>query len=138
MPILKKLSEIIGWIVIAFALVSIFTPSIVQNIPTAEARAARRYLWCERIPINSVTYVDTTFPTEWESVSLLTDSSDALLRFAGISDTTSFSSRTLYKLRDGDVLDFGSADKLKRISIRSSILAVDTLFLIGYKDTPQY
>lgn len=119
---------------VLFVLAALITS---PNIENAEARRARRYLWIERIPINSVTYTDTLFPIPWEQVSVICDSGDARIQFSG-SDTSSFSSRIKYKLRDGDALIFGPADKLRRISARASVLTNDTLYLVGYKSESQF
>lgn len=128
---MKTLNTILVAVVLYLTALTVSTPE------NAEARRARRYLWIERIPINSVTYTDTLFPTPWEQVSIICDSGDARIQFSG-NDTSSFSSRIKYKLRDGDALSFGPADKLRRISARSSVLTADTLYLVGYKDVAQF
>lgn len=119
--------------IILFMAAMLFNSSSVENV---EARRARRYLWMQSFPITN-SPIDTLLPTSWEEVTFITRDYNAHIRVSG-DDTSGFSSNPNYYLKAAQAINFGPADRVRRLYVVSEN-ATDTLYALGYKSvTPSY
>lgn len=135
---MSKLTAIIGLAVITLFLLvflsSHYSPK--TNISASPLPRASRYLWVQTFPVTT-TKLDCTFSNVWFQVTMKSLSKNLFIKFAADGDTTSFNSRIEFKLLAGENISFGSAVKVRRISVRTEA-GTDTLYAIGYKSTRQF
>ena len=94
----------------------------------------QRYFWCDSIPVSG-THQDSAFAVEWDYVTIYSDSVDLWLR-AGAPDVANWASRMAFILEDWTFMNFGPANKLKRLEFWSKA-GTGVIYLIGFKKSRQ-
>lgn len=119
------MKRLLGAVALLFLLLSI-----------AQAQVGDRYYWADTLNI-STTERDTTFSTEWEEVTMYSDSVDCWVKI-GAPDVGSWSSRRWIFLPAGLSINIGPRPRLKRVAVKTVSAGSGVFNLIGYKKEAQY
>jgi len=100
-----------------------------------EAQQQMYYLWTDSLAV-STTAVDTTFPRDWDQVTLWSQGCSIFLQFGSPGDTDSTATRFQIRLESGMGLKIGPEVKLRRLIVEA-VSGTGTLYLAGIKRAAQ-
>ena len=124
-----KIGVLLGFIVILVTYTS--TPKA-----AATGGFVDNYIWSDSLDDVSTTAIDSFYTTRWEQCSIKSVGGPMYVK-VGAPDTAGWTSRDWYYIDKGEVVVFGSATRLKRLSVKAVSGTVD-FYQIGYKTSKQH